>query len=106
MVTFLFFSVNGAFSPRKYHAFFLLSQQKSLFERKKHGKYNQHERNDVVPTEGLGLEHRNDDDGKYDQRDGFLDDFQLNEIERTSVDYRADTVGGNHKKILYQRNAP
>ena len=60
----------------------------------------------MVPTEGLRLEHRDYDNGEHGQRNGFLDDFQLNKVEWTSVLHRADAVGWNHEGILEQGNAP
>ena len=50
---------------------------------------NQHdedEGNEVGPTKGLRLENRDHDDGEHDKRDGFLDDFQLDEVEWTTID--------------------
>ena len=60
----------------------------------------------MVPAEGLGLEDGDDDDGEHDEGDGFLDDFQLDEVEGSAVDDRADAVGGDHEEILDQGNAP
>ena len=60
----------------------------------------------MVPTESLGLENRDDDDCKYGQRNGFLDDFQLDEVEGSAVDGRADAVGRNHEGILEQGDTP
>ena len=51
-------------------------------------------------------EHGDDNGGENNQRDGFLDDFQLDQVERASVDYRAYAVGGDHEKVLNQRDAP
>ena len=39
--------------------------KKLLFECKKHGKDNENEWNDMVPPEGLRLEHRDYDDGEH-----------------------------------------
>ena len=86
--------------------FWLSATNFLFFERKKHREYDEHERNDVVPPERLGLEHGDDDGGEYNQGDGFLDDFQLDQVERASVDHRAYTVGGNHEEVLNQRDAP
>ena len=80
---------------------FSVFRNKNLFfEGKKHGKDNKDKWKDMVPTEGLCLKHRNHDDGEHGQRNGFLDDFQLNEVERTSVDGWTDAVGRNHEGIL------
>ena len=86
--------------------FSVFCNKKLFFEGKKHGKDNEDEWNDVVPTEGLRLEHRDYDDGEHGERDGFLDDLQLDKVERTTIDCRAYAVGGNHKWILEQGNTP
>ena len=80
--------------------------KKLFFEGKKHGKDNEDERDEMVPTEGLRLEDRDHNDGKHDERDGLLNDFQLDEVEWASIDGRSYAVGGNHKRILEQGNAP
>ncbi len=77
-----------------------------LFESEKHGKDDENERNDVVPSEGFGLEDSDDDGCEHGERNGFLNDFQLDEVERAAVDGRADAVGRNHERILEQGNAP
>ena len=86
--------------------FSFFRNKKSLFEGKKHGKDNKYKWKDMVPTEGLCLKHRNHDDGEHGQRYGFLDDFQLNKVERASVLHRTNPVGGNHEGILEQGDAP
>ena len=77
-----------------------------LFERKKHGEHDEDEGNEVVPTEGLRLEDRDHDNGEHDKRYGFLDDFQLDKVERAAIDSRANAVGGNHERILEKGNTP
>ena len=74
--------------------------KKLLFESKKHGEDNEDEWDDMIPSEGLGFEDCDYDDGKYGQRDGFLYDFQLDKVERASVLHSTDAVGRNHKGIL------
>ena len=59
--------------------------KKSLFKGKKDRKHNEDEGNEMVPSEGLGLEHGNHDDGEYNQGNGLLNDFQLDKVERASV---------------------
>lgn len=60
----------------------------------------------MVPAECLRLEHRDDNDGEDRQRDSFLNDFQLNKVERTAIDGGADAVGRNHEGILEKGDAP
>ena len=77
---------------------FYVSRNKNLlFEGKIDRRDDEEERNDVVPAESLGLENGDDDDGKDDQRDGFLYDFQLDKAERPPIDGRAHAIGGNHE---------
>ena len=80
--------------------FSFFRNKKSLFESEKHGEDDEDERDDVVPTEGLGLENGDHDDGEHGQGDGFLYDFQLDKVERASVLHRSDAVGGYHEGIL------
>ena len=68
-----------------------------FFEGKKHGKDDEKEGDDMVPSESLRFEDRDDDDGEHRQRNGFLYDFQLNKVKWASVLHRADAVGGNHE---------
>ena len=86
--------------------FYVFRNKNLLFERKKHGEYDKQEWNDVVPTESFRLKHRDHDDGKHGQRDGFLYDFQLDKIEWASVLHGSNTVGGNHEGILEQGDTP
>ena len=60
----------------------------------------------MVPSEGLGLEDRDHDDGEDGQRDGFLYDFQLDKVERSTVLHGTDAVGGDHEGILEQGDSP
>ena len=86
--------------------FYVFRNKNLFFERKKHCKDDEQEWNDVIPTEGFGLEHRDHDNGKHGQRDSFLYDFQLDKIEGASVLHGANAVGGNHEGILEQGDAP
>ena len=86
--------------------FSFFRNKKLFFEGKKHGEDDEKEGDDVVPSESLRFEDRNHDDGEHRQRDGFLYDFQLNEVEWASILHGTDTVGGNHEGILEQGDAP
>ena len=46
--------------------FSVLRNKKLFFEGEKHGEDDENEWNDMVPTEGLGFEDRDHDNGKYD----------------------------------------
>ena len=80
--------------------FYIFRNKNLLFKSKKHGEDDEQERNDMVPTEGFGLEHCDNDNGKHGQWNGFLNDFQLDKIEWTSVLHSTDAVGGDHEGIL------
>ena len=77
-----------------------------FFEGKKHGEDDEKEGDDVVPSESLRFEDRNHDDSEHRQRDSFLYDFQLNEVEWASILHGADAVGRNHEGILEQSDSP
>ena len=86
--------------------FSFIRNKKLFFESKKHGKDNEDERDDMIPSEGLGFENGNHDDGEDSQRNSFLDDFQLDKIERASVLHGTDKVGGNHELVFEQIYTP
>ena len=77
-----------------------------LFENEIHGKYKENKTNEVVQTECFRLEQKNRKDGKNNERDDFLNDFELPEIKRTAVCRVADTVGGNLTTVLKKSNSP
>ena len=77
-----------------------------FFEGEKHGKQDENEGNDVVPAESFGLENGDDDDGEHGQGNRFLNDFQLDKVERTSVLHGSDAVGRNHERVFEQGYAP
>ena len=56
--------------------------------------------------EVLVLEHDVGDDGKDGQGDAFLNDFQLNEVERSAVALEAHSVGWNLAAVFKEGDAP
>ena len=60
----------------------------------------------MVPVEGLSLEQEVGDDGKYRQRNDFLNDLELDERERTAVLREAHPVGGHHKRVFKEGDSP
>lgn len=54
----------------------------------------------------LVLEHQVGDDGEDRQRDTFLNNFQLNQIERSAVTGKADAVGRNLTAVFEESDAP
>ena len=60
----------------------------------------------MVPVQSLALEHYGYHYSKYRKRYGFLDDFELHEIERTSVSVEADSVGRYLCTVFEEGDAP
>ena len=60
----------------------------------------------MVPLDGLALEHEGADEREDRQRDDFLNDLQLHEIEGPTIDVGPYSVGRNHSAVLEQGNAP
>ena len=56
--------------------------------------------------EVLVLEHDVGDDGKDGQGDAFLNDFQLNEVERSAVALEAHSVSWNLAAVFKEGDAP
>ena len=52
------------------------------------------------------LEDKIGNDSKHHQRDAFLDDFQLNQVEGTAVVYKADAISRHLTAILEKGNHP
>ena len=64
------------------------------------------ESDEVVPVDGLSLEDEEDDNGEDREGDDFLDDLELDEIERAAVLGVADAVGGDGQAVLEESYAP
>ena len=60
----------------------------------------------MVPVQLLMLEDEVGDDGKHHEGDALLDDFQLYEVEGTSVVYKAKAVGGYLTAVFEEGNHP
>lgn len=60
----------------------------------------------MVPMEAFPLEKQYDEDRKDYQGNHFLDDLELNEAERTSVDLRTYPVGRYHETVFQKGNTP
>ena len=60
----------------------------------------------MVPMQMGALEHDVGNDAEDGQRDAFLDDFQLDEVERSSVLDESDAVGWHLTTILEESNHP
>ena len=78
-----------------------------LFLKNEEHRQNEKDKTDgVVPAESFRFEKQDREDGENGQRDDFLDDFELPEIERTAVFRIADPVCRNLKAVFEQRDAP
>ena len=58
--------------------------------------YGQHEAEEggqMVPVQGLSLEHHGGDDREDDERNDFLNHFKLHQVERAAVAFEAKPVG-------------
>ena len=60
----------------------------------------------MVPMQVVALKHNVCDDGENGQRNTFLNDFQLNEGERTAVVDEAETVGWHLAAIFEKGDGP
>ena len=79
----------------------------NLFQKcKENGGDDEQERNDVIPLERFRVEHRHGNRCEHRKRNGFLNDLQLHQAERTAIDATADAVCGNHKAVFKEGKAP
>ena len=78
----------------------------SFHEDEVHGQDEADERRQMVPVQRLALEEQSGEDGEDDERDDFLDDFELHQREGASVAGKADAVGRNLAGILKESDAP
>ena len=60
----------------------------------------------MIPMQMSALEHDVGNDAEDGQRDAFLNDLQLNEIERTAILYETYAIGWYLTTILKEGNAP
>ena len=61
---------------------------------------------EMVPVEGLSLEDEQDDYREDRKGDHFLDDLELDEVERTAVLGVTDAVGRDGEAVLEEGDAP
>ena len=70
------------------------------------GTDNQEECQDVIPMQMGALEHDVGYDAENGQRDALLNDLQLDEIERTAVFDKTETIGGNLATVFEESDTP
>ena len=60
----------------------------------------------MVPLERLALEDEHHDNREDRQRNDFLDDLQLHQVERAAVAVETDAVGRDGEAVLEKGDAP
>ena len=60
----------------------------------------------MIPVDGLSLEDEQDDDAEDGQGDNFLNDFELQEVERAAVVLEADAVGRDCEAVFKKGDTP
>ena len=75
-------------------------------ESEDYSKEDEEETYKMVPADRLAFENSGDNDSEDNQRDGFLNDFQLHQREWTAVDLRANAVSGNHESVFKECHSP
>ena len=78
----------------------------SFLENEEYGKHQEHEPDRVVQAKRLILEQHDGKDGKNDESDRFLEDFELPQVQRSSVLDVADAIGRDLETILEQGDSP
>ena len=76
-----------------------------LLENYKHCQNDQAKTDKVVPFETL-FENNKGEQHKDDERNGFLNSFELNDIERSAIFFEANSVGRNLKQVFEKSEAP
>ena len=76
-----------------------------LVENKENSHYQANEGGQVVPAEVV-LENNDGKERKHRERDALLDDFELNETERTAVALKTIGVGGHLDGVFNERYRP
>ena len=69
-------------------------------------KYQKYKSNKMVESEGFVFKGDQCEDCEDDQRDDFLQYFELHQTEWAAIALKSDFVCGHLKEILEQRNAP
>ena len=76
-----------------------------LVENKENSHYQANEGGQVVPAEVV-LENNDGKERKHRERDALLDDFELNETERTAVAFKTNAVGRHHEAVFKESDRP
>lgn len=84
----------------------MIPQAVSLQKTEEYGHYHAEKRHDMVPLNGLALEHHSADDCEYREGYHLLYDLELHQVERASVDIGAYPVCRNHEAVFEKSYAP
>lgn len=76
-----------------------------FFEYQINGGNQKHKSKQVVPFESLSFERNRTEHHKHHKRDYFLNNFELNEREWTSVSLKSNTIG-RHLKTIFEEGYP
>ena len=78
-----------------------------LFEKyKEYGQNKAGEGCNVIPLQPLSLKEEGDNEGKHCQGDNFLNNFELHQVERSSVFDKSQTVGRHLGAVLKECYRP
>ena len=77
-----------------------------LFKHQIYGSDDKHEGEQVVPFQGLALEHNVCNKGEHNEADALLHHLELDKRERASVALKPDTIGRHLAAVFEEGNAP
>ena len=60
----------------------------------------------MIPAKGFITEHQDRENGEYDKRDGLLEDFQLDQRERTTIHVASYPICGYLEYVLEEGDSP
>ena len=83
------------------------NEQLKLFHKHEiHCCYDAEEGGKMVPMQSFALKHHVGNDGKHQQGDALLQDFELNEGKWSSVARKPNAIGRNLTAILKEGDEP
>lgn len=77
-----------------------------FLENKIDSQHQKCETDQMVRPETFIFKNQNCKKGKNNERNYFLNDFELPESKRAAISHKSDFVGRNHSHILKKRNHP
>jgi len=78
----------------------------NLFPDKINRQHEEHEAHEVIPFQLFVFEKNQGKQREYQERDDFLNDFELHERERPAILPEADAVGWHHETIFKKCDKP